>query len=144
MTAPWQPYHEPIRSTLLRNGVLSLVAGVAITLAWRGRITLPAATLLALWPTLGGHFVEIFFLNRLRPRLPNARAPQITARLAVWFLGGVMIALGMALTTRVLTGAMPVWRPAWWLAGLAFVGLELVVHLVLTARGRSSIYNGRG
>ena len=27
MTAQWQPYREPFRITLLRNGVIAIVAG---------------------------------------------------------------------------------------------------------------------
>jgi hypothetical protein len=142
-TVSWQPHREPLRATLLRNGVIAVVAGTAITLGWRGRISWPAATLRALWPTLGGHFVELFFLNWLRPRIPSARSIQIAARLAVWFLGGIVIANAMALSTRALTGSLSLRHPAWWLAGLAFIGLELVVHVGLTARGRPSIYNAR-
>jgi hypothetical protein len=34
--------------------------------------------------------------------------------------------------------------PPWWLAGAAFIGIELVAQLALQARGRPSFYNGRG
>ncbi len=37
----------------------------------------------------------------------------------------------------------PRW-PAWWLGGLAFIGIELVAHLALLLRGRPSFYDGRG
>jgi hypothetical protein len=33
--------------------------------------------------------------------------------------------------------------PAWWLGGVGFVGLELLVHLVMQMLGRASFYNGR-
>jgi hypothetical protein len=33
---------------------------------------------------------------------------------------------------------------SWWLGGLGFVGIELVAHLVLMARGRPSFYDGLG
>ena len=36
-----------------------------------------------LWPSLGGHWVELWFLNWLRPRLPVARGAQIVTRLGV-------------------------------------------------------------
>jgi hypothetical protein len=50
----------------------------------------------------------------------------------------------MDLTAMALTGFRPAQWPAWWLGGLAFIGLELVVHLVLQLRGQPSFYNGRG
>jgi hypothetical protein len=107
----------------------------------------PAFTLLALWPTLAGHCVEVWFLNWLRPRLPDARAVQVAARIGVWFAGGVALAVAMGLTATVLGVRPPRWSeygPAWWIGGVAFIGIELIAHLVLQLRGRPSFYNGRG
>lgn len=148
----WQPYREPLRTTLLRTGTIALIAGAVLASVWRGPgrgglARWPIATLLVLWPSFGGHWVDVCFLNWLRPRLPRARPAQIAARLAVWFLGGAALALAMALTAIALPGFRPPHRPALWLAGLgglAFIGIELVAHLVLQLRGRSSFYNGRG
>lgn len=106
------------------------------------------ATLLVLWLSFGGHWVELWFLNWLRPRLSGARAVQVGARALVWFVGGTVLAIGMGLTAMAPGGFRPArwsaWGPAWWLGGLAFIGIELVIHLVLQLRGRPSFYNGRG
>ena len=143
----WQPYREPLRATLVRTGTIAVVGGALLAKSWGGLALWPAATLLVLWPSLGGHFVELWFLNWLRPRLPRAAAVQVGARIAVWFIGGSVLALGMALTAVAL-GLRPAhgsaWRHAWWLAGLAFIGIELIVHLVIRLSGRPSFYNGRG
>ena len=144
VTARWQPHREPMHVTALRTVGIAVVAGSVLALASRGRIAWPMAVLLVLWFSLGGHFVELWFLNWLRPRLPDARGTQIAARLATWFAGGVLLAFGMALSARVLTDARSARQPSWWIGGVAFIGLELVVHLLLHLRGRSSIYNGRG
>jgi hypothetical protein len=80
----------------------------------------------------------------MRPRLPAARFVQTTARLAVWFIGGTFLALGMALTAMLLTNWHPPRWPAWWIGGVAFIGLELVVHLIPQLRGKPNFYNGRG
>ena len=143
MTPQWQPYREPARTTLLRTGTIALVAGAALALGWGGLGRWPAATLLALWPAFGGHWVEVWFLNWLRPRLPGGRVVRAVARVGAWFVGGVGLALGMRLTAASLAGSRPVSWPAWWVGGLAFVGIELAVHLVLQLRGRPSFYNGR-
>jgi hypothetical protein len=143
----WQPYHEPLRATLLRTGTIAVAAGAAFARSWGGLKAWPAATLLMLWPTFGGHWVEIAFLNRLRPRLPPARPAQVAARLAVWFVSGMILALGMGLTAGVLGLRPPhgsAWGPPGWVAGLAFIALELVAHAVLQILGRPSFYNGRG
>jgi hypothetical protein len=144
MTPPRQPYREPLRTTLVRAGRIALIAGAVLALPRGGPARWPTATLLTLWPSFGGHWVELWFLNRLRPRLSAARAMQIIARLAVWFIGGVGLAIGMGLTAKALAGFRPARWPHWWIGGLAFIGIELVVHLALQFRGRPSFYNGRG
>jgi hypothetical protein len=153
MTLPWQPFREPLRTTLLRTGTIAILAGGVITRFWGGLPRWPLATLLVLWPSLGGHWVEVWFLNWLRPRLSHARGVQVAARIAVWFVGGIAaavldsrlgLAVGMALTAMALTGFCPANWPAWWLAGLAFMCIELLAHLVLQLRGRPSFYSGRG
>ncbi len=140
----WQPFEEPLRITLARNGTIALVAGAVLAKRMGGLAHWPLATLLVLWPTLGGHCVEVWFLNFLRPRLPAGRAAHAGLRVAVWFFAGTGLALGMALTAMALGGFRPAHWPAWWLGGLAFIGVELAAHLVLQLRGRPSFYNGRG
>jgi hypothetical protein len=145
MTSDWQPYHEPLRTTLARTVTIALAVGAVLALSWGGGIARwPLTTLLVLWPSFGGHWLELWYLNWLRPRLSDARAVQIGARVGVWFIGGIGLALGMALTAMVLAGFRPARWPAWWLGGFAFVGVELVAQLALQLRGRPSFYNGRG
>jgi hypothetical protein len=147
MTTPWEPYREPLRTTLLRTVLIAIVAGTVVA-ASSARSALPirwpVAVILVLWPSFGGHWLELWYLNWLRPRLPNARMVQRVARIATWFLGGCALGLGMVLTARAL-GGIPLTRwPAAWLAGVVFIGVELVAHTALQARGRPSFFNGRG
>jgi hypothetical protein len=146
MTSLWTPYREPLRVTLMRTGTIALVVGAVLAQRSGGVARWPMATLLVLWPTLGGHFVEIWFLNWFRPRISNARAVQIATRVLVWFIGGTGLALGMALTAMALRGFRPAhaWASAWRLGGLGFIAVELTAHLFLQLRGRPSFYNGRG
>src|SRR5262245_37713771 len=144
MTSQWQPYREPARSTLLRTGIIAIAIGAVLARFGGGLHRWPMATVLALWPALGGHFVELWFLNWLRPRLPTSRAVQAAMRVAVWFVGGIVLGVGMGLTAAALSGAGSLHWLAWWLAGIAFIGIELVTHLVLQLSGRPSFFNGRG
>jgi len=136
--SPWQPYREPLHNTVLRTGLIALAIGAALARFQGGLARWPLATLAALWPSFGGHWLEVWFLNWLRPRLPAARTVQVAARLGVWFAGGVVFGVCMAWTLRQRHG------PVWWIAGLAFIGIELAAHLALRLSGRPSFYNGRG
>jgi hypothetical protein len=128
----------------VRTGAIALVLGGALA-GWRGGLARwPTNTLLALWPSFGGHWVELWFVNWLRPRLSDARAVQVGARAGVWFIGGAGLFLGMGLTAMAMAGFRSMHWPAWWLGGIGFIGIELVAHLVLQLRGRPSFYNGRG
>ncbi len=147
MSGTWQPYREPLRTTLVRTLLIAIVAGTVLA-AWSARsarsIPWPAAVVLMLWPSFGGHWLELWYLNWLRPRLPAARTAQCVARLGTWFLGGCGLGLGMVLTARGLYGFRLSQLPAWWLAGVVFIGVELVAHTVLQVRARPSFFNGRG
>src|SRR4051812_36515196 len=103
----WEPCREPMRVTLARTGTIALVIGAILAL-WSGHLSYwPVAALLVLWMSLGGHYVEIGFLNWLRPRVPVARAVQVAVRIGVWFIGGVILTLAMRLTLVALAGARP-------------------------------------
>ena len=140
----WQPYREPLRVTLTRTIAIAIFAGGIVALS-SGRPRLwPVMAVVMLWPSFGGHWVELLFLNWLRPRIPSARGTQFAARLGVWFVGGIVLALGAKVTANLLLARPPAaWLP-WATAGLGFVAIELVAHAALHLRGRPSFYNGLG
>jgi hypothetical protein len=150
ITSP--PCREPLHQTLARTITIALVIGAVLarwpfgTAGWLTHWGI--GTLLALWPSLGGHWVEVFFLNVLRPRLPAARIVQVAARLATWFIGGALLALAMKATAIALSAGagllarLPAEQLAW-IGGLCFIGIELVAHMALHLRGRGSFYDGR-
>ena len=143
-TSQWQPFQEPIARTLFRTVLIAFVAGGVIALPSRLWTRWPLATLLAMWPSFGGHWVEVWFLNWLRPRVSLSPGVQTASRVLVWFAGGSFLFLGMRLTASAFVQwRSPQW-PTWWLGGVAFVGIELLVHLFMQLRGRPSFYNGRG
>lgn len=136
--------HEPTRVTLTRTVGTAVIVGAVM--AWRrGDLARwPIASALVLWPALGGHFVERWYLDLLRPRLPASGGVRMAARVAAWFVGGIVLGLGMALTAVALAGMAHVPWGLWWLAALAFVAIELVAHLLLRLVGRPSLFDGRG
>ena len=133
---------EPLRTTLLRTGGIALIAGALLARSMGGLKRWPILALVVFCFTFGGHWVELWFLNWLRPRIPAARSVQMAARIIVWFVGGLILGLGAQMVT-VLAAYRPAQWPTWWVMGVGFVGLELVVHLLLRLRGRPSFYDGR-
>jgi hypothetical protein len=140
---PWTRTREPITRTLVRNVTIAIVVGVAISLARRAPLRFPVVALLALWPSLGGHFVEIAFLDIVRPRLPRSRLVQASARLVWWLAGGALLCSAMITTAQLLSIGAPPWH-WWWRGPPIFVGIELTVHAALTLRERPSFYRGDG
>lgn len=134
---------EPMRATLTRTVGIAVIVGAVI--AWRrGDLARwPITSALVLWPALGGHFVERWYLDALRPRLSSSAGIRFVARLAAWFVGGIVLGLGTALTAVALAGMPRIPWSMWWLAGLAFVAIELVAHLLLRLAGRPSLFDGR-
>lgn len=122
---------------LLRNGAIALALGLVLSQTHVSRMSWPAASLLMLWPTFGGHGIELAFLKGLRPRIPASRVVQASVRLLVWFAGGIVLAFAMRFTAGTR------W-PVWWLGGTGFAGIELVAHLALLLRGRPNFYDGLG
>ena len=138
-----EPFTEPWRATALRTGTIALAVGVGVGLYTRQPAAVPAAALIALWFTLGGHLVEVLFRNQLRHYILEHAPLQAVARLVYWFIAGSTLYAGALATRAILTGrGAPPWP--WWTAGSAFVGLELAVHLLLYARRQPSVYDGRG
>jgi hypothetical protein len=139
----WTPVHEPIGRTLARNVAIALLVGAGLAAARQQLRLIVPFSLLALWFSLGGHYVEVLFLNSIRPRIPAAGAVQRSARILVWYAGGSVLSLLMLATAR----AMRIRGPGagrWWLGGLLLIGIELVVHVLLALRRSANFYDGRG
>jgi hypothetical protein len=144
VSAGWRPYREPLRVTLARTGTIAAVVGLAVAVRRGGGLRWwIVATILALWPSFGGHWVEVFFLNWLRPRLSAGRWVQTPARIGVWFVGGIVLWVGVRATAAAMNLHPPPW-PTLWSGGVVFIAIELVAHLVLHLRGVPNVYDGRG
>jgi len=133
---------EPLWRTLRRNVGIAILVATGIALLRHDFDRFLPVLALALWPSLGGHYVEVAFVNYIRARIPQAYLMQVLVRLLVWFAGGVLLYLCMTFTGRILPiKALPI--RFWWCAGLLFVGLELALHAVLAIRGLSDFYGRR-
>lgn len=140
----WQPYREPLRTTLARTVGLAVIAGGIAALAAGSMRRWPSMALLMLWPAYGGHVIELLFLNRVRSRLPANAALYRLARIALWFVGGAALAVGMRVTAQALAVRPHLVWLTWAVAGAGFVAIELLVHARLHLLGRASFYNALG
>ncbi|HEY4307582.1 MAG TPA: hypothetical protein VGM82_24115 [Gemmatimonadaceae bacterium] len=140
----WLPHREPLSATLTRTIGIAVVAGGVVALATGHIARWPLFAVLMFWPSFGGHWIDLFFLNVVRSRLPSGRAVQQIARIAVWFVGGVVLLLGIQLTLRLLTQPPSQAWLTWVVAGGIFVAIEFVAHIGLSLRGKPSFYNGLG
>jgi hypothetical protein len=138
----WERPAEPFGRVLRRTVGIALGVGAGVALfAQQPRMFLPMS-LVALWPALGGHYVEIVFLTGVRPLLPSGRAMQVGARILVWLAAGVGLYVLMALTAQTLPLRPFPWR--WcWVGGPAFVVIELLAHVALALRRLPNFYDGR-
>jgi hypothetical protein len=137
------PGAEPWTATARRTVGLALIISLAIAASRRSVQSTPIIFITAMWFTLGGHFVELFFLRIVRPRINPAIVAQFVTRVATWFVGGVVIAAEAKASWVLLTEwNAPSWP--WWAGGVAFVFIEWVTHTMLRLAGRPSVFNGRG
>jgi len=137
------PFSEPWRSTALRTGSLALGIGIVAGIIQHRLAAVPLVTLFALWFTLGGHFIELWFRNRLGPRVRGTPARQAVARIVYWFAGGSLLYAAALVTRAALADHNAVLWP-WWTGGVLFVAAELLIHLLMRARQQPSFYDGRG
>ena len=134
-------YHEPLHVTLARTGGIALVVGLVAAVLQHQPSSWPRWTVFALWFTFGGHWVELWYLNWLRPRLASTRSAHITRRLLTWLVGGTLLMIAARITASAL-GTPSTRLPPWWLGGPAFLCLELLVHALPQLRGQPNFYNG--
>ncbi len=134
------PQAEPLWAPFRRNTLLAMGAGAALSLPHPTVRRWFAATLIMLWPTFGGHFVELLFLRGMSPRVSPSIGVQTLVRILTWFLGGMLLSLPMLATVRA-TGVphFASWLSPW-MGGVAFVALELLVHAIRRLRGLPSLY----
>jgi hypothetical protein len=155
--AGFKPCRESLATTLARTcGIAVILASVICLLRlhhvptssaqWRGWL---AWVVFIGWISLGGHWVEVIYLNVLRPRLANwPAAALVLLRLALWMIGGAILFTGAMVSLRlVMAGELPGRSKvisAFLRGGPIFVAIELVVHVFMMLAGRPNCWNFRG
>ena len=141
-----RPYREPLRVTLRRTLTIAFFITTVITLVLPHQssyLQFWATTYAAvLWFPLGGHYVELAYLNFLRMRWPLFLRRRYLGRVGWWLVGGLPLGLACWWTWLGL-GYEPGFVLPWWWGMPFFVLAECVIHTVLSILGRPSFWNGR-
>ena len=133
---------EPFRATLTRSTIFAAAvgAGLLVTLPRHGGLAsdfVDAFTLAFCFAFLG-HYVEVVALA-----LPDIETGiGRLVRVAVWFAGGLWCYV-VARFLWVKYGRDLNELPSLIWGGVIFIAVELAVHAVLRARGRSSFFSGQ-
>ena len=102
-------YSESLRAPLTRTIGIAVVAA-AVVAPWSGGARRwPALFVLMLWPSFGGHWIDVWYLNWLRPRLPRARAAQGVVE--NWFQSQIRVRIEGHYTAERLVSALIVLAP---------------------------------
>jgi hypothetical protein len=141
------PPREPVTHTLLRNVVIAMVAGGALAARFGGLAAWPVLTGAALWFSLGGHVVELLFLDTVRPRYPMPHVVAALVRVAMWFTGGSILGVAAAGTLTLISHTERTGHVAAMLSvngGLVLIGVELLAHAGLAVRQKPNVFYGHG
>ena len=141
-----RPYRETLFVTLRRTLLIGLGISLVLTPFMRDERALLDAWwrvyLAVLWFPLGGHYVELGYLNGWRMKSAWVRRQKYVSRVLYWIVGGLPLGAAFLWTLHVLGARFPLDLPLWW--GMPFFpAVECVIHLVLTVLGRPSFWNAR-
>jgi uncharacterized membrane protein len=132
---------EPLSTTVLRTFSVAALVATIISIRTQTASIWTAQFCVVLWVSFGGHWLELFYINTLKKKLPKIDWPF---RLVFWFACGVLLSFPMNLTRDMMEGNLSD-KPEWWAFGLGFIAVELLVHaLFLQSRGLPSVYNCKG
>ena len=147
-------YTEPFSRTVRRTGSIALVAGAALWIIGDYRhqgthslVALAASVAFVLWISLGGHYVELFYLNLIRRAVPAKRWLQTLARVSIWAVGGAaLFACAEANRQLILSGDIGDFGAVWLIGvrgSVIFVGIELIAHALLRRAGQPNIWTAQ-
>lgn len=78
-------FSEPLRVTLARTFTIAICVALVVAASGPGLRSWPALAVVMLWPALGGHWIDLFFLNW--PRLISFIGIEPVAHAALQFRG---------------------------------------------------------
>jgi len=90
---------------------------------------------------LGGHWLELVFINRIKFALPKNILLLYFIRIVYWFLCSIPLFLMANLITNLFSYKAGV-PGHWWTFGFLYIGIQLLMHIIMHIRFKKSFYNG--
>jgi hypothetical protein len=89
----------------------------------------------------GGHWLELLFVNRIKFMLPKNLLFLYFVRICYWFLSAIIL-LALASVVYNLLSNRKGPLVEWWIFGLIYIGIQLVMNAIMHMRSKKSFYNG--
>ncbi len=133
---------EPLRVTLSRTLTIAVVVGVVASFATHNIRMGFAIGLGALWPSVGGHWIELLWLNLIRKRLKPKVPILVALRLIYWWAWGFVIIFPAFYTIHVIAPSLPP-MPSPLLGGFGFLFVEMLLHGIFAMNHRPNAFDAR-
>jgi len=90
---------------------------------------------------VGGHWLELLFINRIKFALPKNILLLYFIRIVYWFLCAVPLffAINFIMGLFLYDGLR---LSHWWTFGIFYIGIELLMYAIMQIRYKKSFYNG--
>ena len=89
----------------------------------------------------GGHWLELFFVNKIKFVLPKDIFVLYSVRIFYWFLCSIpLFALATLVNNFLSQGTRHLGE--WWQFGLLYIGIQLAMYAIMQIRFKKSFYNG--
>lgn len=89
----------------------------------------------------GGHWLELLFINHIKFVLPKNMLFLYFVRICYWFLSAVLLFAVATLANNLLSQRAG-YLGGWWIFGLIYIGIQLVMYAIMHIRFKKSFYNG--
>ncbi len=89
----------------------------------------------------GGHWLELLFINSLKWFLPRKLVVLWISRILYWYLSAIPLFFLASFTIHILSGKNDK-IGEWWLFGLFYTIIELLMYTIMHLRLKKSFYNG--
>ena len=88
-----------------------------------------------------GHWIELFFINVIKFRLPKNIYVLYIVRICYWFVSSILLFL-ISNTIRELLVSNSRQLGNWWFFGFLYIGVQLLMYAIMQIRLKKSFYNG--
>jgi len=139
---------EPFIQTVIRTIITTTI--IAAILYWVNIIPAGGKSKLTLFEMVwsivfcivfGGHWLELVFINYIKFTLPKNILLLYGIRIGYWFLCAIPLFFLVNLITGLFSHKTG-YLGQWWVFGLFYIGIQLLMHAIMQIRFKKSFYNG--